>query len=176
MAIDRAQTLRGALAGAVAAGVWAAQQPLDKRLFGCDYDDTELLGKLVTRGAAWAPVGAALHVTNGAVFGAVYANLAPRLPLPSWARGPAAAMAEHLSSWPLTALSDSLHPARGDMPRLLGSPRAFAQATWRHLVFGVVLGELERRLNSPAADEIPDYEQAISSNGHGRFETAVGAR
>ena len=176
MAIDRASTLRGALAGAVAAGVWAAQQPLDKRLFGSDYDDTELLGKLVTRGAAWAPVGAALHVTNGAVFGAVYANVAPRLPLPSWARGPAAAMAEHLSTWPLTALTDSLHPARGDMPRLLPSPRAFAQATWRHLLFGVVLGEIERRLNSPSADEIPDYEQAISSNGHGRFETAVGAR
>ena len=57
MAIDRAQTVRGALAGAVAAGVWAAQQPLDKRVFGVDYDDTELLGKLVTRGPAWRPVG-----------------------------------------------------------------------------------------------------------------------
>jgi hypothetical protein len=176
MAIDRAQTLRGALAGAVAAGVWAAQQPLDKRLFGCDYDDTELLGKLVTRGEAWAPVGAAIHVSNGALFGAIYANVAPRVPLPSWARGPAAAMVEHLSTWPLVALSDSLHPARGDMPRLLPSPRAFAQATWRHLLFGVVLGELERRLNPPSAAEIPDYEQVISSNGHGRFEAAVGAR
>jgi hypothetical protein len=25
------------------------------------------------------------------------------------------------------------------------SPRAYAQAAWRHLVFGAVLGELERR-------------------------------
>src|SRR3954452_8853844 len=74
MAFDRAQTLRGALAGAVAAGVWAAQQPLDKRVFGFDYDDTELLGKLVTRNAAWVPVGAALHVANGAALGALYAN------------------------------------------------------------------------------------------------------
>ena len=173
MALDRAQTLRGALAGAVAAGVWAAQQPLDKQVFGVDYDDTELLGKLVTRGAAWLPVGAALHVANGAVFGAAYANVAPRLPLPSWARGPAAAMVEHLSTWPLTGLVDSLHPARGDMPRLLGSPRAFAQATWRHLLFGVVLGELERRLNPPEPPDMPDYEAVVSSNGHGRFEPAV---
>ena len=30
----------------VAAGVWAAQQPLDKRVFECGYDDVELLGKL----------------------------------------------------------------------------------------------------------------------------------
>jgi hypothetical protein len=175
MAFDRAQTLRGALAGAVAAGVWAAQQPFDKRVFGFDYDDTELLGKLVTRGPGWLPAGAALHLANGAAFGAAYANLAPRMPLPSWARGPAAALAEHFSTWPLAALSDSLHPARDDMPRLLPSPRAFAQATWRHLLFGVVLGELERRLNAPDAPEMPDYEAVISSNGHGRFEAAVSA-
>jgi hypothetical protein len=176
MAIDRAQTLRGALAGAVAAGVWAAQQPLDKRVFGVEYDDTELLGKLVTRGPAWVPVGAAMHLANGAIFGALYANVAPRLPLPSWARGPAAALAEHVSSWPLTALSGSLHPARDDLPRLVASPRAFAQATWRHLLFGVVLGELERRLNAASEGEIPDYEHVVSSNGHGSFEAAVSTR
>jgi hypothetical protein len=176
MAFDRAQTLRGALAGAVAAGVWAAQQPLDKAVFGCDYDDVELLGKLVTRGPGWGPVGAAIHVANGAAFGAAYANVAPRLPLPSWARGPAAAFAEHLSTWPLTAVVDSVHPARGDLPRLIASPRAFAQATWRHLVFGVVLGELERRLNGASQVQIPDYEHVVSSNGHGRFEEAVSAR
>ena len=176
MAIDRTQTLRGALAGAVAAGVWAAQQPLDKRVFGIDYDDTELLGKLVTRGRAWTAVGAALHVANGAAFGAIYANVAPRLPLPSWARGPAAALAEHVSTWPLTALSDSVHPARDDMPRLAVSPRAFAQATWRHLLFGVVLGELERRLNATGDEDVPPYEHVVSSNGHGSFEAAVGAR
>ena len=70
MAIDRARTVRGALAGAVAAGVWAAQQPLDQRVFGVPYDDTELLGKAVTRGRAWPAVGLALHLLNGAAFGA----------------------------------------------------------------------------------------------------------
>ena len=62
MAIDRTRTLRGALAGAAAAAVWAAQQPLDQRVFGVPYDDTELLGKWLTRGRAWRAVGLALHV------------------------------------------------------------------------------------------------------------------
>jgi hypothetical protein len=175
MAVDSAQTLRGALAGAVAAGVWAAQQPADRRVFGVPYDDTELLGKLVTRRAAWAPVGAVMHLANGAAFGALYANVAPRLPLPSWGRGPAAALAEHLATWPLTAVSDRLHPARDDLPRLATSGRAFAQATWRHLLFGVVLGELERRLNAPPDPELPAFEHAAGTNGHGAFEPALPA-
>ena len=89
MALDRGRTLRGALAGAAAAAVWAAQQPLDKRAFGSRYDDVELLGKLVTRGPTWYPVGLALHVQNGALFGAIYANVAPLVPVPAWSRAPA---------------------------------------------------------------------------------------
>lgn len=174
MAIDTAQTLRGALAGAVAAGVWAAQQPLDKRVFGLSYDDTELLGRLVTRRTVPARiVGTAMHLANGALFGAVYANVAPRLPLPSWARGPAAGLLENVTTWPLAAVSDRVHPAREDLPPLAGNRTALAQATWRHLLFGVVLGELERRLNSPADAEVPTYEHVISSNGHGSLEHAV---
>jgi hypothetical protein len=175
VAIDRSRTLRGAVAGALAAGVWAAQVPLDRRVFGCDYDDVELLGKAVTRGPAWPVVGVALHVQNGALFGAAYANLAPRLPLPSWARGPFVALLEHAVTWPLTAASDRLHPARDELPKAFGSGRALAQATWRHMLFGVVLGELERRLNAEEAVEIPDYEEIISSNGHGNLEHAATA-
>jgi len=176
MPVDSAHTLRGALAGTVAAGVWAAQQPADKRVFGFAYDDTELLGKLVTRRQGWIAAGAAMHLANGAVFGALYANIAPRLPLPSWARGPAAALAEHVLTWPLTALSDRFHPARQDLPKLAVSPRAFAQATWRHLLFGIVLGEIERRLNAPEAATLPTYEQMASTNGHGSLESAFLAR
>ena len=177
MALDRTRTLRGALAGAAAAAVWAAQQRLDERVFGVPYDDTELLGKLVTRGRAWPLAGAALHVLNGAAFGAVYAGIAPRLPLPRWACGPAVGLAEHLATWPLTAVSDRLHPARGDMPALAASRKAFAQATWRHLLFGAVLGALERQLNGPRA--MTDARAA--TNGHGRVEdlgatATVGAR
>jgi hypothetical protein len=174
VSLDVGRTARGALAGAVAAGLWAAQSPLDQRVFGVPYLDEELLGKAVTRGRAWHPVGIALHVLNGALFGAAYANVAPSLPLPPWARGPIAGLAEHAATWPLTVVVDEHHPARNELPRLSGSRRAFAQATWRHLLFGVVLGELERRLNPPPAPPPPPYAAAISSNGHGDLEAAVG--
>ena len=172
MVIDRAKTVRGAFAGMVAAGVWLAQQPLDKPVFGVDYDDSELLGKAITRGRAWPVVGATMHLTNGALLGAVYANVAPRMPLPSWSRGPLVALAEHVATWPLTLAVDRVHPAREELPRLAGDARAFAQATWRHLLFGVVLGELERRLNAPPDTDIPPYEHVMSSNGHGQLEHA----
>jgi hypothetical protein len=170
MRLDRSKTIRGAIAGAVAAGVWAAQMPLDKRVFGSRFDDVELLGKAVTRSTAWPLVGWALHLQNGAIFGAVYANLAPRLPLPSWARGPSAALGENFATWPLTAISDGAHPARKELPRLFANPRALAQSSWRHLLFGVVLGEFERRLNAQDPIEVPDYAELGSTNGHGRRE------
>jgi hypothetical protein len=174
MAFDLARTARGALAGAVAAGVWAAQQPLDIKVFGVRYDDTELLGKAVTRGRRWRPVGVAMHLANGAAFGAVYATAAPRVPLPSWARGPAAGLGEHLASWPGTVLVPRLHPAGRDFPPLFADPRAFAQATWRHLLFGVVLGELERRLNAPPDVPPPaSFDSVAATNGHGDLEAAL---
>jgi hypothetical protein len=177
MAIDPARSARGALAGAVAAGVWALQQPLDQRVFGVRYDDTELLGKLVTRGPDWRVAGLALHLVNGAALGAVYASVvARRLPLPPWARGPAAALGEHLGSWPLVLLTDRLHPARAELPTLSTNPRAFAQATWRHLLFGAVLGELERRLNPEPEDESSSHEHVVSTNGHGNIEHAMTGR
>jgi len=166
--------MRGALAGAAAAAVWWAQQPLDRRLFGVAYDDTELLGKAVTRGAYWPVAGVALHLANGAGFGAAFAALAPRGPLPRGAvAGAAAGLAEHLATWPLTAAADRFHPARAELPTLWGDPRAFAQATWRHLLFGAVLGELERRLNGADAPPARSYAAIVGSNGHGDLEHAA---
>jgi hypothetical protein len=173
MAFSTTVTARGALAGAVAATVWAAQQPLDQRVFGVPYDDCELLGKAVTRGRWSGPLGWALHAANGALFGAIYANVAPRVPLPSWARGPAAGMAEHVASWPGTALVPRLHPTGGELPQLWGSGPALAQATWRHLLFGTVLGELERRLNAAPEAEPVAFEAVVSTNGHGSLEHAA---
>jgi hypothetical protein len=172
--VDVQRSLNGALAGAIAAAVWAAQQPLDKRLFGSDYDDVELLGKLVTRESSWPAAGAFLHVYNGAVFGAVYAQLRPFIPGPAPTKGILAGLAEHTATWPLARLTDRYHPARGDLPQLSGNRRAFAQVAWRHFVFGAVLGELERRLNR--ADAYEPLEVPVSSNGHGNIEhAAVGA-
>jgi hypothetical protein len=151
--LDRGRLLRGALAGGLAAGAWALQQPLDKRVFRCDYDDVELLGRSLLPHAPrrrWYPVGLALHVQNGALFGAVYAGfLAPSMPaaVSPALRAPLVAQVENFGLWPLGRLSDRLHPARDELPRLAGNRRALAQATWRHLLFGVVLGELVRRLD-----------------------------
>jgi hypothetical protein len=169
MAFDPTRTARGALAGGIAAAVWAAQQPLDKRVFGVDYDDADLLGRFVAPGRAGYAAGVALHVANGALFGAVYANLVNALPGPRPLRGPAAGLAEHLATWPATALSARV-PAWSDLPALWGSRAAFAQATWRHLLFGTVLGEVERRLNPPEAEAEPMSDETAASNGHGRAQ------
>jgi hypothetical protein len=171
--LDRTRTLRGAVCGAVAAAVWALEQPLDKLVSGSRYDDVELLGKAVTRGDSWYPVGLAMHMQNGALFGAAYANFAPVLPLPPVLRGPLIAVAENAALWPLVYLSDRLHPARRELPRLARNRRAFAQATWRHFLFGLVLGELERRLNAEPEPVPPEPEVEFSSNGHGRLQHAV---
>ena len=169
------RTLNGALAGAIAAAVWAAQQPLDKRLFDSRYDDVELLGKLVTRGSGWPTAGLALHLANGALFGAAYALGRPFIPGPPLAASTLAALTENFATWPLGVLSDRHHPARGELEALSVNGRALAQATWRHLLFGLVLGELERRLN-PEDQFEPPAEVPVSSNGHGNIEqAAVGA-
>jgi hypothetical protein len=169
MAWQTTRALRGALAGSVAAGVWAAQQPLDKRVFGIDYDDAELLGRFVAAGPAGYAAGVGLHLANGALFGALYAQAAPAIPVPRPLRGPLAGLAEHLATWPATLALDRV-PAKRPLPQLSGSWPAFAQATWRHLLFGTVLGELERRLN-PSEPEAEPMDPA--TNGHGHADVFV---
>jgi hypothetical protein len=143
----RQTSLRGALAGAAATVVMTLEQPLDKRLFDSRYDDVEILGKLVTRADNWQPIGFALHVQNGAILGAGYARIRPSLPGPAVLRGLLVGLGEHVATWPMTVLVDRYHPARKQLPKLAGNPRAFGQATIRHAVFGLVLGFLEGALN-----------------------------
>jgi hypothetical protein len=123
----------------VAALLWAAAEPLDRRLLGNDYSDVALLGKFVTRSRAWPLAGLAVHAGNGAVFGLAYRELNRRY----GTRALTLALAEHTTLFPLGALVDRFHPARGEpgLERVFGA-RAFAQATWRHLLFGIVLGRL----------------------------------
>jgi hypothetical protein len=132
-------SVRAAAAGATGALVWAAVEPLDRRLLRHDYSDVAVLGKAVTRSRAWPIAGLALHAANGAAFGLGYAQLRRR-------RGVGAvrlALLEHAALFPLGYVVDRCHPARGE-PGLarLWSIRAFAQATARHLLFGAVLGRL----------------------------------
>jgi hypothetical protein len=144
-------SLRGAVAGAAAAVVMTLEQPLDKRLFNSRYDDVEILGKLVTRGNRWRPIGFVLHVQNGAIFGVAYTRLKPSLPGRAISRGLLIGLVEHVASWPMTGLFDRYHPARKELPKLAGNWRAFGQATIRHAVFGIVLGVLEDALNGSSA-------------------------
>jgi hypothetical protein len=131
--------IRSAAAGACAAVVWAAVEPIDQRLLRNDYSDVALLGKAVTRSRAWPVVGLAMHAANGAAFGLAYHELRRRRNVSAVKL----AMAEHVALFPLGALVDRHHPARGQagMQRVFGA-RAFVQATWRHLLFGSVLGRL----------------------------------
>jgi hypothetical protein len=171
--VDLRRSFNGALAGGIAAAIWAAQQPADKRAFDCEYDDVELLGRAVAAGDDWPLPGLLLHLQNGAAFGAMYAQLSRFVPGPAPLRGAVAASVEHLVTWPLVALVDSRHPRRRRLPKLRGNRRAFWQGWYRHALFGLILGALEARLNAEAEEEprpIP-----ASSNGHGTIELAVGA-
>jgi hypothetical protein len=134
------RALRGALAGAVAAGAWAVLEPLAARALRTGYTDVRLLGRLAGAGRAWPIAGVAIHAANGAAFGAAFAA--------AGRRGPAAGMgwatAEGLLAWPGMAIVDRVHPDRrsGCWPRLLTNPRVFVQEAVMHGVFGLLLGLL----------------------------------
>ncbi len=137
---------RAALAGAAGATVWGALEPVDKRLFRYDYSDIALLGKVLTRGPSWRTIGFAIHALNGATFGVVYHEVHRRTGIDHRRLALTLALAEHVALYPLAYFVDRYHPARGEegLPPLLRNPRAFAQASVRHAVFGVVLGRLAR--------------------------------
>jgi hypothetical protein len=134
---------RAALAGAAAALVWGALEPIDKRIFHNDYSDVAVLGKLVTRTRSWPIAGIAFHAVNGAVFGIAFEGVRRHTTVPPRRLAVALALGEHLALFPLSYLVDRVHPARGE-PGVgeLFNPRGFAQATARHALFGAVLGRL----------------------------------
>jgi hypothetical protein len=136
--------VKAALAGAVAATVWSALEPIDKRLFRSDYSDVALLGKAVTRGPGWLPLGLAMHAVNGAIFGLAFYEVRRRVPIEPRRLALGMALAEHVALYPLAYFVDRYHPARGEpgVPPLLTNARAFGQATARHALFGVLLGRL----------------------------------
>ena len=128
----------------MAATVWALQEPIDQRLLRCDYSDIAVLGKALTRGPSWRATGLAMHALNGALFGLAFHEARRMLPFDSRKLALSMALAEHVGLYPLCYLVDRYHPARGQpgIPPLLTNPRAFAQATWRHALFGAVFGHL----------------------------------
>jgi hypothetical protein len=126
------------LAGIVAAGVWAAAEPALGRALGVAwYSDRRLLGGLFRVGPGAA---IAIHLVNGAVFGATFERLGLRGPL----SGIAMAQAESLSLWPAMSVVDRVHEDRrsGAWPPLWGNRRVFAYEVAAHALFGAVLGGL----------------------------------
>ena len=139
------------------------------------YDDAELLGRSVTRGpAADAARPPRSTSANGALFGALYANVAPSLPVPACGPRPAGG-----------ARRASRHLARD---RLLGRPSG-RPATCPRCgaarprvrpgdVAPPALRRRARRARAPAelADAAPRGpldDVAVSSNGHGAVEHLV---
>jgi hypothetical protein len=129
--------MRGALAGALAACLWAAAEPGLGRLFRTTYSDRRLLQGLVgtTPGRALA-----VHACNGAVFGAAFERLGLRGPL----RGMLAAQAENLVLWPGMIVAQRIHPScrDGEWPALFRSSRIFGYEIAGHALFGALLGSL----------------------------------
>ncbi len=129
-----------AAAGGVGAAIWALQQPLDKRVFRAGYDDVELLGKLMPIERGWRSLGLAAHVGNGAAFGLAYSEVLRRTPgMRPMVSAQLMAQAENFGLYPLAAVVDRYHPARDELPPAFGL-RQLGQATWRHALFGAVLG------------------------------------
>ncbi len=113
--------MHAALAGAAAATVWGLQEPLDRRVFRCDYSDVRLTG------------GLAVHALNGALFGLAFDVIRKRTGVEQRRLALGLALAEHTALWPLLRVFDR---------ELVRSPRAFAQGVYRHALFGLVLGRL----------------------------------
>jgi hypothetical protein len=135
--------VRGGIAGAVAATVWTAVDPLLERAFRTPYADAKLLGPFLTEGPLEPVANAATHAAGGFAFGYLFSRLGGR----GVKSGVAAAVAENTLLWPLLAVFDRIHPKRrsGEWPKLVTNPRVFAQATTGHVLFGVLLGLLSKR-------------------------------
>ena len=134
---------RAAVAGEIAAAVWGLLEPLDEPVFRSDYRDVAFLGKLLVPGRGWRIAGFAAHTANGALFGLAFDAVRRRTPIAPRRLALGLALAENVLLYPLATIADSHHPRRGE-PHLppIWTKRVFAQETFRHAVFGIVLGRL----------------------------------
>jgi hypothetical protein len=149
------RALAAGVAGAVA---YLAAQALDRRLANPRSNDMILLGGLVTRREpVWTPLGTIMHLLTGATFGVIFETVvAPRLRGPYWLRGIMMAQAENVALWPLVILMDRLHPAvESGALAPMNRPVYFAQAAWRHLALGAVMGLV---LGAPADDDDASWD------------------
>jgi hypothetical protein len=139
----------GALAGAVAAVVWAAAGPLLRRSLSTPYSDVRFAGRLATTGRYWPIIGLGLHTAAGAVLGVLFVRAGVR----GKAAAIAAAEVENAAMWPAMLVADRLHPdvRSGRWPKLFGNRRVFAQASLGHALFGIVVASVRRHRQRRAA-------------------------
>lgn len=136
------RALKAAAAGVVAAGVWAAAEPLLRRHTHAVHSEPRLVGRVLAPEPYWKPLGVTVHLVNGAIFGLAFDRLGGRGIL----QAVAAAQLENAVLWPALIVLDDLHPdvRSGAWPPLLTDRRALAHEVAGHVVFGVVLGALIR--------------------------------
>ena len=127
--------LKPTVAGAVAATIWGALEPLDQRVFRWSYSDVAVLGKAFTRGPGWRPLGFGLHAVNGAIFGLVFDKARRHTNVDGRRLALGLALVEHMTLYPLGHLVNRYHPARGGAGR---GPLGLV----RHALFGLLLGRL----------------------------------
>ncbi len=144
-----------ARAGVISVAAYTAVMELDRKLTGSRIDDLVLLGRPVVpnRPDLARPVGAALHLLNGAAIGLAYATLAhDRLPGPGWLRGVTALMVENLVLYPAMLPLRTVHPAMrdGQLDDYWNWP-AFVESLPPHLTFGAMIGPLYERFRSGRA-------------------------
>jgi hypothetical protein len=138
--VSAVRTVRVALAGAAAAGVWVVVEPAIRRVTGGRHSQVRLLGGVVAPRGRWREIGLGMHLANGAAFGLAFDRLGLRGP----GRGAVAAEAENALLWPLVGVVDRIHPdvRSGAWPPLARSRSEFAQEVLGHAVFGGVMGAL----------------------------------
>ena len=141
--------------GAVAAAVWALQEPLDQQIFGSKFSDIAFIGKGIShqflpkdQQKHWYSVGIISHVINGAVIGAFVPFVSYYFKVSLMRASLGIIMTEHVTTYPLTYITDKYHPSMkdGDVGPIFGQWNTFSQATYRHLLFGVITGLLTRRI------------------------------
>lgn len=143
-------------AGVVSVVAYTAVMELDRKITGSRIDDLILLGRPVVpnRPDLARPVGALVHLANGAAIGLGYAALAhDRLPGPVWLRGVTALMVENLSLYPVMSVAKNHHPAMvdGQLDDYWSWP-AFVESLPPHLVYGAMIGPLYERFRSKGSD------------------------
>ncbi len=141
---------RAAAAGLVATAAYSIAMETDKYITDNHFNDVTFIEGLLGDTGASSPRTAALawalHFLNGAMLAEVYAAICKRfLPGPNWLKGMIFGGVFIAAVWPITPFVDRYHPMikSGQLPHL-ANWAAFWQNVLRHLVFGLVLGLLDR--------------------------------